>query len=59
MLALNDGRVLVRPSNVDLAEALGVKTRPEPGTYDVVVIGRRSARRSGRTCRGAPRGVCH
>jgi alkyl hydroperoxide reductase subunit AhpF len=34
-----DGRVLVDPSNAELAQALGIKTRPEPITYDVTVVG--------------------
>jgi thioredoxin reductase (NADPH) len=39
VLALFDGRVLIDPSNAELATALGVKTRPENVTFDVVVIG--------------------
>jgi thioredoxin reductase (NADPH) len=34
-----DGRVLADPSNADLAEALGVPTKPGSGRYDVTVIG--------------------
>jgi thioredoxin reductase (NADPH) len=34
-----DGRVLADPSNSDLAEALGVSTKPGSGRYDVTVIG--------------------
>jgi len=34
-----DGRVLVDPSNADVATALGVPTRPGAGRYDVAVIG--------------------
>ncbi len=34
-----DGRVLVDPSNAELAAALGIKTRPERKTYDVTVVG--------------------
>ena len=34
-----DGRVLADPSNADLAEALGVLTKPGSGRYDVTVIG--------------------
>jgi thioredoxin reductase (NADPH) len=34
-----DGRVLPDPSNMEVAEALGVATRPGDGRYDVTVIG--------------------
>ena len=34
-----DGRVLTDPSNAELAEALGVSTRPRSSRYDVTVIG--------------------
>jgi thioredoxin reductase (NADPH) len=34
-----DGRVLVDPSNAEVADALGVPTRPGGGRYDVTVIG--------------------
>ena len=34
-----DGRVLENPSNTQLAEAIGVRTSPGPGRYDVAVIG--------------------
>jgi thioredoxin reductase (NADPH) len=36
---LYDGRILHNPSNLDLADALGVRTRPEPDLYDVIVVG--------------------
>jgi thioredoxin reductase (NADPH) len=39
VVVLFDGRVLVDPSNAELADALGIKTRPEAGTYDVAVVG--------------------
>ena len=39
VVVLFDGRVLVDPSNAELADALGIKTRPEAGTYDVTVVG--------------------
>jgi thioredoxin reductase (NADPH) len=39
VLILFDGRVLANPSNTELAEALGVKTRPGAARYDVAVIG--------------------
>ena len=34
-----DGRVLADPSNVDVAQGLGVSTRPDPGVYDVAIVG--------------------
>ena len=34
-----DGRVLENPSNAQLAEAIGMRTSPRPGLYDVAVIG--------------------
>ena len=34
-----DGRVLANPSNAQLAEAIGVRTSPGAGLYDVAVIG--------------------
>jgi thioredoxin reductase (NADPH) len=39
VIILFDGRVLVNPTNAEIAEALGIKTRPGPGLYDVAVIG--------------------
>ena len=39
VVMLFDRRVLVDPSNAELAQALGIKTRPEASTYDVTVIG--------------------
>jgi thioredoxin reductase (NADPH) len=33
------GTVLVDPTNIDLAKALGARTRPGEGIYDVVVVG--------------------
>jgi thioredoxin reductase (NADPH) len=36
---LHDGRVLVQPTNLELADALGVRTRPEAEPYDVVIVG--------------------
>lgn len=35
---VND-RVLVDPTNAEVAEELGIKTLPGPGTYDVAVVG--------------------
>jgi len=39
LLVLFDGRVLVDPSNAEGAAAIGVATQPEPGRYDLVVVG--------------------
>jgi thioredoxin reductase (NADPH) len=39
VVALYDGRVLADPSNTEVAEALGVRTHPEPITYDLTVVG--------------------
>lgn len=38
-VVLFDGRVLADPSNAEVAEALGVRTTPAGGRYDVAVIG--------------------
>jgi thioredoxin reductase (NADPH) len=34
-----DGRALGDPSNIDIAESLGVRTRPDTGVYDVAILG--------------------
>lgn len=39
VVVLRDGRALVDPSNVALADALGARTRPGSGIYDLVVVG--------------------
>jgi thioredoxin reductase (NADPH) len=39
VLVLFDGRVLIDPTNSEVAKAIGVPTRPEPGSYDVIVVG--------------------
>jgi thioredoxin reductase (NADPH) len=39
VVVMFDGRVLPDPSNAEVAEALGVPTRPGGGRYDVTVIG--------------------
>jgi thioredoxin reductase (NADPH) len=39
VLVLFDGQVLVDPSNAEGAAALGIATQPEPGPYDLVVVG--------------------
>jgi thioredoxin reductase (NADPH) len=36
---LYDGRVLIDPMEIELAEALGARTRPAGGRYDVVIVG--------------------
>ena len=39
VIFLFNGRVLVKPTNAEVAEALGMKTTPGAGLYDVAVIG--------------------
>jgi len=39
VIIMFDGRVLANPSNTQLAEAIGMRTSPGPGLYDVAVIG--------------------
>lgn len=39
VLVLYDGRVLTAPTNAEVAAAIGVPTRPDPGGYDVIVVG--------------------
>jgi thioredoxin reductase (NADPH) len=39
IVALSDGRVLVDPTNAEIATALGVPTQPPAGTFDVTVVG--------------------
>ena len=39
VVVMFDGRVLVDPSNTQVAEAIGVQTKPGVGLYDVTVIG--------------------
>jgi thioredoxin reductase (NADPH) len=34
-----DGRAFANPSNVDIAESLGVRTRPDSEVYDVGIVG--------------------
>ncbi len=36
---LFDGRVLVDPSEAELARAFGIRTQPDPGRYDVAIVG--------------------
>ena len=39
LVALRDGRLLSDPSNVEISEALGGRTRPGSGLYDLVIVG--------------------
>jgi len=39
IVIVDGGPPLVAPTNLEIAEALGARTRPGEGTYDVVVIG--------------------
>ena len=39
VIIMFDGRVLENPSNTQIAEAIGVRTSPGAGLYDVAVIG--------------------
>jgi len=39
LLLLFDGRVLLDPATEEVAQALGVSTRPEPGRYDLTIVG--------------------
>ena len=39
VVVLRDGRALVDPSNTEIADALGARTRPGSGIYDLVVVG--------------------
>jgi thioredoxin reductase (NADPH) len=39
VIVLRNGVTLVNPTNVELANALGARTRAGPGVYDLVVVG--------------------
>ena len=39
VVVLQDGRTLVDPSNIEVADALGARTRPGSGIYDLIVVG--------------------
>ncbi|MGH9135060.1 MAG: FAD-dependent oxidoreductase [Ilumatobacteraceae bacterium] len=39
VVVLQDGRIFVDPSNIEIADAVGARTRPGSGIYDVVVVG--------------------
>jgi thioredoxin reductase (NADPH) len=36
---LHDGRTLVDPTEGEIAASFGIRTRPDPGRYDVVIVG--------------------
>lgn len=38
-IILFNGNVIAEPSNMDLAMILGVRTQPDPGVYDLVILG--------------------
>jgi len=39
VVVLQDGRTLVDPTNIEVADALGARTRPGFGIYDLIVVG--------------------
>ena len=39
VVVLQDGRTFVDPSNIEIADALGARTRPGSGIYDLIVVG--------------------
>jgi len=39
VVVFRTGQVLVDPSHAELSEFLGARTRPEPATYDVAIVG--------------------
>ena len=39
VVVIQDNRALVDPSNIELADALGARTRPGSGIYDLLVVG--------------------
>jgi thioredoxin reductase (NADPH) len=39
VIILFNGRVLENPSNIEVADALGIRTSPDSGRYDLAVIG--------------------
>ncbi len=39
VVVLQDGRAFVDPSNIEIADALGARTRPGSGIYDLIVVG--------------------
>jgi thioredoxin reductase (NADPH) len=39
VVVFHSGQVFVDPSNAELAEALGYRTRPEAGSYDLAIVG--------------------
>jgi thioredoxin reductase (NADPH) len=50
VVVMPGGRVLVQPTNTEVAAALGVRTRPEVGRYDVAVVGAGPAGLSAAVC---------
>jgi thioredoxin reductase (NADPH) len=39
VVVFHDGRALVNPSNIQVADAFGLKTAPEDDEYDLVIVG--------------------
>jgi thioredoxin reductase (NADPH) len=39
VIVLHDGQTLVDPTNIDIANALGARTKPGAGVYDLIVVG--------------------
>jgi thioredoxin reductase (NADPH) len=39
VVVLPDGRTFADPTNIEVADALGARTRPGSGTYDLIVVG--------------------
>jgi thioredoxin reductase (NADPH) len=39
VVVLRDGTTFVDPSNIEIADALGARTRPGSGIYDLIVVG--------------------
>jgi thioredoxin reductase (NADPH) len=39
VVVLQDGRTFVDPTNIEIADALGARTRPGSGIYDLIVVG--------------------
>jgi thioredoxin reductase (NADPH) len=39
VVVLPDGRRLIDPSNIEVADALGARARPGSGLYDLIVVG--------------------
>ena len=54
MIIMFDGRVLENPSNTQIVEAIGIRTSPGAGLYDVAVIGAAISVRQPRPYRKKP-----